>query len=260
MINNKNKISVGITFIIMIVINALANIIPINGIGTGEVSDSFPNLFAPAAITFSIWGVIYLLLALFVLYYIGIIFNKDSKNKRLLIDIGYIFAISSLANALWIISWHYKQIVISLLLMLVLLISLIRINIKINKEELNRKEKLFVKLPFSIYFGWITVATIANVTALIVSFNKNGFGESEPIWAMITILVGMFIGLITMIKNRDVFYGLVLVWAYSGILLKHLSKTGFNGEYSNIIIVVIISLIIFVMGGIYTLIGKKRYR
>ncbi|MGO1368662.1 MAG: tryptophan-rich sensory protein, partial [Senegalia sp. (in: firmicutes)] len=143
------KVSVIITYIAMIATNALANILPINGLTTGEVSDSFENLFAPAGLTFSIWGLIYLLLGLYSLYQAGL-FRDNNRRVKLLNSVGIIFSISSIANAAWIFSWHYKVLSLSILLMLVILISLITIVKKINKE------KLFISLPFSIYFGWIT--------------------------------------------------------------------------------------------------------
>ncbi|MGO1820195.1 MAG: tryptophan-rich sensory protein, partial [Senegalia sp. (in: firmicutes)] len=177
------KVSVIITYIAMIVTNALANILPINGLTTGEVSDSFENLFAPAGLTFSIWGLIYLLLGLYSLYQAGL-FRDNNRRAKLLNSIGIIFSISSIANAAWIFSWHYKVLSLSILLMLVILISLITIVKKINKEKLFMKEKLFISLPFSIYFGWITVATIANITAFLVDIGWNQFGLSEVFWTI----------------------------------------------------------------------------
>lgn len=249
------KISVVITFIVMIVVNALANIIPINGIDTGGVSDSFPNLFAPAGFTFVIWGLIYLLLAGYTFY--QLIFNKkDSIRKDLLNKNGIIFSISSIANALWIIAWHYKIIYVSIVLMAIILICLIIIVNSIRKEDLTLKEKIFIKLPFSTYFGWITVATIANMTTLLVSLGWNGFGIPEAIWTIIIILVGAIISILTIIKNKDYVYGVVVVWAYIGILIKHTNV--FNSMYPGVIITVIISLGLVVAANMYAIV-KRAY-
>lgn len=254
--NNKIKIFVVITFIVMIVVNVLANSLPINGVDTGVISDSYPNLFAPAGITFAIWGLIYLLLALFTFYQLGIINKNDEISTELLNKVGILFSISSIANTIWIFTWHYQVIWLSIVFMLVILISLIKIVNAIKEEKLSSKEKFFVKLPFSIYFGWITVATIANTTTLLVSLNFKGFGISETIWTVLIIIIGAIIGIITLLRNRDYFYGLVIIWAYFGIIIKH--TTVFNSMYPAVVITAIISIVFLIAADIYA-ITKKEY-
>ncbi|NTU89421.1 MAG: tryptophan-rich sensory protein [Actinobacteria bacterium] len=257
--NIQIKWLVVLTFILMIVMNVLANTLPINGINTGDVSDSYPNLFAPTALTFSIWGLIYLLLAAHTLYHIGL-FRTDSPPEKIMLleKTGLIFSFSSFANAVWILSWHYLQMPLSMVLMLVILISLIWIGRMIGKEQLTTREKFFIKLPFSIYFGWITVATIANATTLLVSWNWNGFGIAEPVWTILIVSVGLLIGLTTMVLNIDIAYGCVLIWAYIGILIKHTSADGFAGQYQAVIVTVIICLILLVVGLLYILFKRKN--
>ena len=220
-------------FVVMVVVNALSAQLPINGITPGEVSDSFPNLFAPAGITFSIWGVIYLLLTGFILYQFGVFKGKSGYSLESVKTIGLLFVISSAANAAWIFSWHYFIIPLSLVLMLVILICLIMIHQRLMGQQLSTKEKIFVKLPFSIYFGWITIATIANVTTLLVSLGWDGFGISEAVWMVIVLAVGVVIAGTIIIGKKDIFYGLVILWAYAGILIKHL--TVFAGQYVQVI-------------------------
>ncbi len=130
--------------------------------------------------------------------------------------------------------------------MSVLLISLIKIADFINKNQFTSVEKLFIKAPFSVYFGWITVATIANITVFLVSVGWNGFGIAESVWTSIILVVGALIGILRMTKDKNIAYGLVLVWAYLGILLKHTSVTGFNGQYSSIIATVVVCVLLFV--------------
>lgn len=246
------RITVVITYLLMITANALANILPINGLNTGQVSDNYPNLFAPAAITFSIWGLIYLLLAIYTIYQLyalkSMVYSANFFNK-----IGIYFSISSVANALWIIAWHNLYISISLILMIIILLCLIKINKIIYNKSLDKDVTKIISLPFSIYFGWITVATIANVTTFLVSINWQGFGIPDYIWTITVLLIGLIIGSTTMYKRKDYFYGLVFLWAYTGILLKHLQKSGFNGNYLTIIITVLISILIllFVEYNIY---------
>ncbi len=252
------KMLVAITFIAMVVVNALANLLPINGIDTGSVSDSYQNLFAPAGITFSIWGLIYLLLAGFTFYQFGIINKNGSISKALLNKVGIVFSISSIANMIWIFSWHYDIIFLSMILMAVILICLIIIVKAVMEENLTLKEKLFIKLPFSIYFGWITVAAIANVTTLLVSWGWNGFGISETIWTIIILAVGAIIGILTIIRNKDYAYGLVIIWAYIGILIKHISSSGFNSMYPSVIITVIAALALLAASDVFVIVKKKK--
>ena len=246
-----------VAFIIMVVVNALAAALPINGMDPGQISDSYPNLFAPAGFTFSIWGLIYLLLALFVIYQWGAFKGKNGSSMDGVKKIGWLFAISSLFNTAWIFSWHYQIIPLSWVLMLGILISLIMINDKVAKSDMSVKEKLFVRLPFSLYFGWITVATIANTVTMLVSFGWNGFGLGEPVWMIVAIIAGLVIGVLRMMKNKDIAYGLVFIWAYFGILMKHIGAGEFNGQYPVVIVTVVVSMALFAVS-IVRLMMKKR--
>ncbi|MCX6793384.1 MAG: tryptophan-rich sensory protein [Candidatus Falkowbacteria bacterium] len=237
------KVFAAIAYIAMVVVNFLANALPINNRSTGAISDAYPNLFAPAGLTFSIWGLIYLLLAGYVVYQF---IKKDHKSKELFSKINPLFIASSIANISWIFSWHYDFIGLSVVIMAVLLILLIKIADIIRRQEFTSTEKLFVWAPFSIYFGWITVATIANITVFLVSLGWNGFGVADFIWTSIILLVGALIGILRMRHDKNIAYGLVLVWAYSGILLKHLSSDGFSGQYPSIIITVVVCLVSFI--------------
>jgi len=263
---NSISIIVLITYLAMVIVNGLANALPINGMITGEISDSYPNLFAPTGITFIIWGVIYLLLAAHTAYQLGLFRKKGEEVKTALLkEVGTLFAISSLANFAWIFSWHYKVIPLSMLFMLVILVCLALITIRINKEKLTATEKVFIRLPFSVYFGWITVATIANATTLLVDWlgsPVNLLGISEVVWTVVILLIGLLIGVVTIRKYRDVAYGLVIVWAYIGILIKHLMNKplpdGFGSQYPAVIVTVIISLVVLVVTLIYTQLKSKE--
>lgn len=236
------KIIAGVVYIAMVAVNFMANSLPINNRSTGDISDAYPNLFAPAGATFSIWGLIYLLLGGYVVYQF---INKDQKAERMFEKINPLFIVSSFANISWIFAWHYDYIGLSVLIMAVLLISLIGIADILRVEQFTSKLKLFIWAPFSIYFGWITVATIANITVFLVGIGWEGFGIADFVWTSIILLVGTLIGVLRMIKDKNVAYGLVLIWAYLGILLKHLSSDGFDGQYQSIIITVILCLLIF---------------
>lgn len=235
------QVAVALTYLAMVTVNALANILPLNGIPTGTISDNYANLFAPAGLTFSIWGLIYLLLAIYTIYQF-IAWNKKTSPSRdkLFKKISLYFSISSLINSAWLFTWHYDYIGLSVLLMLALLLVLIKLKAIINKEKLNIKERLIISVPFSIYLGWITVATIANITTFLVSIDWNGFGISETIWTIVVLLIGLAIASIKSWQDKDIAYGLVIVWAYIGILIKH--QSFYNSNYPLIITTLIFSI------------------
>lgn len=232
-----------VTYIAMIFVNFMANSLPINNRSTGDISNDYPNLFAPAGPVFSIWGLIYILLGWYVLYQF---IKKDKKTEEVLKKINPLFITTSLANISWIFAWHYDYIGISVIIMAILLFLLIKIANIIHNEQFGLFEKLFIWTPFSIYFGWITVASIANITVFLVSISWNGFGIADFIWTSIILIIGSIIWILRMNKDKNIAYGLVLVWAYLWILFKHISPNGFNLQYPNIITTIIICLILFI--------------
>jgi hypothetical protein len=242
----------------VIVVNALAVILPINNMTTQELSDKYPNLFVPAGITFSIWGVIYLLLILFIIYQFIVAFRKSSDERGIFEKIGILFFLSCGFNIAWILAWHYELVWLSLIIMVLLLLSLIFIYIRLGTSRTGIKnyEKVFVNIPFSIYLGWITIATIANVTAYLVNINWNRFGMSEQLWTIIMIAVGIIITYAILFSRNDIFYALVIVWALVGILLKRIADTSVP---DNLVTIASIAGIAVVMIGIITqLIRKKK--
>jgi hypothetical protein len=249
-----------ITYILMITVNILANALPINGLTTGDVSAELENLFTPAGLTFSIWGLIYTLLGLYILYQSGLFSKKIKPSNELLNSIGILFSVSSLANASWIIAWHYQQFALTLVIMFILLITLILIVLRIKKETITGREVLFIKIPFSIYFGWITIATIANITVFLVSLGFTGLGIPETIWAVMIISVGCVIALTTIFFNKDIYYGLVIIWAYAGILIKHTSDSGFDSVYPSVITTVIICLLVLLTGEVILFFKNSRHQ
>lgn len=236
-----------VTYLAMIGANALANALPLNGRRTGDVSNAYPSLFTPAGITFSIWGVIYLLLGAHVLYQLGLFRDRpDTASDAVLLNrVGVLFSISSLANTAWVFAWHFDRIALSAVLIVVILTCLASISVILRGANLTGRQRAFIGVPFSVYFGWSTVATVANITVLLVSMGWDGFGLSDYTWAVIIVLVAMVIGTVTMVRNRDVAYGLVLIWAYLGILLRQTSADGLAGRYPAIIAAVVASLAIF---------------
>lgn len=241
------KLTAAVTFIIMIAANIMATLGVFNGTPTAQVSNAYPNLFAPAAGTFAIWGVIYALLGIFTIYQFITV-----KNPQLLDKVRTLFAVSSAANTLWIVSWSYYLIGLALVLMIVLLISLGSISNTLKNEG------FFLRLPFGIYFGWITVATIANVTTFLVSIGFDGFLFSESTWTIIVLGLGTIIGSVTAIRNKDFPYSLAVIWGYIGILVKHVSVRYYAGQYPEIITALTVCLIVLAVVGVIALVRQFK--
>ena len=207
-----------LSVLIALTVNILASALPLNGQNTGEISDRFQVYFVPAGYVFAIWGVIYIGWIAFVLYQFRTA-QKDSPRMRRL---GYLFALSGIFNALWLVCWHYNAFGWSVLVMLILLSLLIASYLKLDvgRVAVPPAEKWSVDVPFSIYLGWITVATVANVTDLLYLVNWNGFGIAPQVWAVIMLVVAGFIGLLMTLYRKDSGYVLVLVWSFVGIAVK----------------------------------------
>ena len=251
------KILLTVTYIIMVGTNYLANALPLNGQQTGEISDKYENLFTPAGITFSIWSLIYLLLAIHILYQWGAFHRDDVQHGRLLQKVGILFSVSSLANTAWVFAWHYEQILLSTALIATILVLLAVIAVTLRDASLTLREQWLVRLPFSVYFGWITVATVANITVWLVSIGFDGFGIPVQWWAVIIIAVAAIIGTLVMLRNRDYAYGLVLLWAFTGILIKHTADDGWAERYPEVITTTIACLLLFLAAEAY-LVWRRR--
>ena len=223
--------------LLVLVVNALATLLPINGQTTAAVSDAYPVLFTPAGYVFSIWGLIYLLLIAFVLYQA----MPHQKTNPLLVAIGGFFVLNCLLNAGWIFAWHYNQILFSVLIMILLLISLIIIYLRITKipKPINKQDRWFVKLPFSVYLGWICVATIANISIALYSINWGGWGLGAVSWTIIMLTVGSVLALYMVLDRNDRAFALVFVWAFIGI---YVNQQEFEGvQRSAMILAFVIS-------------------
>jgi benzodiazapine receptor len=202
----------------VIAFNGLAVNLPLNGIDTGEISDMFDVYFVPAGYVFSIWGLIYLALLAFSIYQLLPAQRENPQIQR----IKVLYIISSIANIGWLFAWHYLVFAVSLVIMLVLLVTLILIylNLGTGRSKVAWTETLFLRIPFSLYLGWISVATIANVTDVLYYYQWGGWGINPMVWAMIMLIVGGVLAAVMTFSRRDIVYNLVFIWAYIGIAVK----------------------------------------
>ncbi len=226
-----------VAFVATVVVNSLASAFALNGKTTAQVSDAYPTVITPAGYVFAIWSIIYTLLFVFAVFQA---FPRQ-RVRSFLSEIGWLFVLSSILNISWLFLWHYDQIAYSVLLMFALLASLIAIylRLKIGRARVSFREKLAVHLPFSVYLGWITVASIANVAVALTAMNWDGFGLGEVTWGVLVIIVALIITLAVVATRRDIAYGLVLIWALVGIAVKQSDQ--------NIILIAEISAVVIAL-------------
>lgn len=204
--------------IIALIVNGIANAIPLNGQTTAAVSDKFPIFFVPAGYVFAIWGVIYLGWIAFVVYQALPTQRENARLQR----IGWLFALSCLANASWIFLWHYEYFPLTAVLMLALLALLIAIYLRldIGRQRVSTAEKWCVHIPFSLYLGWVSVATIANIADLLYYWRWDTLGIAPDMWAVIMLLAASAIALAVAVTRADVAFLLVIVWSFAGIAVR----------------------------------------
>jgi len=205
--------------VVTIIFNILANALPLNGLNTGDISDRFEVFFVPAGYVFSIWGLIYIGLIAFAVFQA---LPSQRENPRL-VRLGYWFAVSCLANIGWLISWHYEYFAAGPFILAALAILLIvsYLRLEIGRSRVSTAERWCVQIPFSIYLGWATVATIANVTSTLYFLGWGGWGIAPEAWAAIMLGVATVVGVLVFLTRRDFAFVLVLIWAFAGIALKH---------------------------------------
>lgn len=225
--NNADKtraISHTLAFLLVITLNALAIILPLNGKSTGQLSDQYPNLFTPAGLTFSIWSIIYLFLSGFLIFQAIVLFNTGHPSRKKIILISWPYLVNCFANAGWIVAWHYEQVTLSVCIMLVILASLAVIHERLHLALPAKPvaEKLWLDFPFSIYFGWISIATIANITAFLVNI-KWETNINPSWWTVIMIGIGTLINVYMILFKNNIPFGLVGIWAFYGIIVKRQS-------------------------------------
>jgi benzodiazapine receptor len=208
-----------VAFALTVLVNGLAGGTTIlGGKLTAEVSDANPTLITPAGYVFSIWGVIYILLGIFVIFQA----LPSQKGKEYHGKIGWLFVLCSLLNIAWLFLWQFEYLSLSVVLMFLLLTTLIATYLRLNigKSGVTLRDKLAVHVPFSVYLGWITIASIANVSVTLVSVGWDSFGISQETWAFLIILIALLIALLVIATRKDIAYGLVVIWSLLGIAAK----------------------------------------
>jgi len=208
------------------------------GVTNADISNKYNTVFTPAGLTFAIWGVIYLSLFGFIIYHLIKAYKTDaySEPNQDLIKIGNLFIINNIATTCWVFAFSYEYLLTSMLLIIIQLITLLKIfiNLGLFNNDKTFSNKLFTQFPLTIYFAWLCVANIANISLYLVSINWDGFGISQINWAIVMILVTVVLTVFIITIKKNPFFGLVILWAFYGIILKRTAVSEL--DFSNVIL------------------------
>ncbi|GIO56339.1 hypothetical protein BK138_21620 [Paenibacillus rhizosphaerae] len=240
-----------LAFVAAMVVNALANTAVLGGKTTGEISDQYPTMITPEGYAFTIWSLIYVLLLGFLLYQSG----RVTETRDSVRSIGPWFIISCVLNIAWLLLWQYEYIELSLVAMVLLLLSLFVIYRRTRSIYYPTSGEMWlIKLPFSLYFGWLSVAVILNIAIVLKKNGWNGFGLSELVWAVVFLLAGALIAILVSYPYRDSIYPLVFVWGYVAIALEQ------QDQVERAFIAALILAIILFVYAIYLFFARSRDR
>lgn len=201
-----------------LVMNMLAIALPLNGLSTQELADAYPVYFIPANYVFLIWTVIYVGLILFSIYQILPRGQRDERINKIRTAV----IISNVLNGLWIVWWHYQLLPLSTVTIFALLVTLIYIYSRLPfwKDSVGKIFRVTTLLTFSIYLGWLSVATISNTSVQLYALNWTGLGIAGEYWAALMCLVAADLAINLIWIRRDYPYALVIIWAVVGIFVK----------------------------------------
>ncbi|MCW4000749.1 MAG: tryptophan-rich sensory protein [Candidatus Bathyarchaeota archaeon] len=233
-------------FIATLIVNGLSNTTLIGGQTTAEVSNRHPTLITPAGYVFSIWGIIYVLLGVYLVYQA----LPSQKNRPFQKQISYLFILTSILNIVWLFFWQNELLSISVAVILGFLASLIAIYLRlhIGRSNVSLKEKLCVHVPFSVYLGWVTIATIANIAVTLTASGWDGLGLSMQTWAIVVLALALIIDLAVIVTRRDIAFSLVFIWALAGIAVNQTSypNVALTAEIAIVVIAVALALAVAV--------------
>lgn len=247
-------------YIIAFAVSQMSQFKLIGNTNMGEVSAKYESVFTPAGITFSIWGIIYIGLFVFTIYHLKQAYKADAhaEANQVLQKIGYLFVLNNIATTAWVFAWLNEYVTLSLVLMIIQLYTLIRIHIdlKIYDPYKSKISKLCTQVPLSLYFGWISIATIANASAFLVYIGWDGAGISAIAWTNILIAVATILGAFIITYRNNPYFGLVVLWALYGIYLKRVEVNEIL--YQDVIKAVWISFSLISILVVYKIISNYR--
>jgi translocator protein len=226
-----------LAFALVIIMNTLAVTLPLNGQSTSEISNRLDILLTPAGYVFSIWSLIYLLLAVWILRMIP----KSRRELPLYQNASALFVLSCLLNSGWILVWHYNYFLVSVLVMIGLFLTLAALYRAVKRTH----PSLLDMAPFSIYMGWISIAMIVNILYYLTDIGLIEEGSAGRYWSYAGLLIATVLALVVRVSQKDWLYPLVFVWAFAGIGMKNIDEHGAFAYTAYTLAAVILLIILF---------------
>jgi len=227
---------------VTLAVNTLGALGVINGLSQKEVSDRFPTLITPSPSTFSIWGVIYGLVILAVIMLM--VKKNDAYYHQVQDQAGPLFWASCVLNIAWIIAFSFVLIELSVLFILALTATLALLCSRIL--ALQETKRWLMPLAFGLYTGWLFIASVVNIAAMLVKLGWNGFGLSQEVWAIAVLLAAAALVVSVMLKLRNAAFPLPVAWAYLGIFLFLRSPQGYSGQFGTLQIVALAGMAVLI--------------
>lgn len=250
------KRSVIICYFCMLLFNAISLAIPINGRYVAMVAACYPNFFTPLNFTFLIWLPVYFLLASFIIYQYRLHDSSQIGSKSLfLVRISFISY--SISSFIWAFAWLYDYFALSTMIIFIMAVILGCVCRNLSGEDLSVKDRLHIRLPFSILYAWISITTVINLVVLMYSVRWKIFGLSREISSILIFIVLALIAVVQTILNRDIAYGLTFIWGYTGILAKHISQKNLDMQYPYAVNVLTACIILLTGSVLYLIVVEK---
>jgi len=253
------KRSVVIIYFCMLILNAISLALPINGRNVAMVAAYYPNFFTPSKFTFIIWLPVYLLLASFVIYQYILPDNSLISSKVLsLVRISFISY--CVINFVWIFAWLYDYFALSTMIIFVVTVFLGCVSRNISREDLSARDRLCIRLPFSILYAWISMTTVINLVVLMYSVRWRILGLPHEISSLLIFASLTVIALVQTLINKDIAYCLTFIWSYIGILVKHISHENLDRPYPYAVNVLVVCIILLTGSVFYLLVVDRVHK
>lgn len=243
-----------IVFLATLFVNQLGATGKFNGMGQKDVSDKYKTLITPRGFAFAIWGIIYTLLFVTLIYFF--VQRNDPAVAELILLTSSLFIASSVFNMCWIVSFSYEKLGLSNIFIFGMLISLMTIIGKIYEYHTNFPSTL-AGSAFTLYASWVFIATILNISLYLVQKKWRGFGISDSIWTIFILFVAIILVLIYLFIYQNALFPIAIAWAFFGIYSSY-SKGITKPEMASIIqkilafgivVFIIVSAFIFIRNG-----------
>lgn len=236
----------GLRWMVLIIVlinsffNTIYNVLGIPGDSVKTVSDRYMTLFTPAGYAFAIWGIIYLAFIIYAVYQL----LPAQRYVRFFDSMVWPLMLANILCMLWQVVFRNYLIGGSVVVILATLLTAVYMRVMVQNETHGKNTWLAV--PFSLFLGWICVATIANIASWLVATGWNGGDTGPVLWTVIMLCAALLTGIIISLAYRDFIVPIVVAWALAAIYVEAVYK---NSTVADTALILAIVSAIFTAGG-----------